>query len=165
MKEIQLTKGYVALVDDEDYDWLIQWKWTYKQGYAVRHSEKDHNKNIQMHRLIMGDPENINGLLVDHKDGNKVSVDVRGLNNTRDNLRWATSTQNNTNKRTPKSNTSGYMGVHWNIRDNRYVARVRSKGKNLYQKNFVSLEAAVRAYNENAKKFFGDFARLNQLPE
>ncbi len=88
MKEIPLTQGKVALVDDEDYEYLTQWKWCYNR-YAVRCiGPKNHRQRIAMHQVILNPPE---GLETDHIDRNK-------LNNQRSNLRAVTRSENMQNK-------------------------------------------------------------------
>ena len=94
MKTIQLTQGQFALVDDEDYDFLMQWKWQAHKDkstyYATRvEYGKNIKKGIKMHRVIMNTPRNME---TDHKDRN-------GLNNQKYNLRICTRGQNQTNKR------------------------------------------------------------------
>lgn len=105
MKEIPLTKGKIALVDDTDYDWLIQWKWhawTAKGKWFAISQEKEGHK-MKMHRLIMNAPD---GLQVDHRNHN-------GLDNRRENLRICTNTENSRNRRIRRDNTTGFKGVHW----------------------------------------------------
>ena len=162
-KRIPLSKGYYATVDSDWYEYLNQWKWYYRDGYAVRHSEENHKNEIQMHRVVMGDPYKTNGLDVDHKDGKNLPKDMRGLNNQSNNLRWATRAQNSYNSRVSKNSTTGYKGVHWNKRDKKYIARVRCGGKIVYQGNFDTPEDAAKAYNSAAKEYFGEFVVLNLI--
>lgn len=97
MKQISLTKGHVALVDDVDYPWLSNMRWcSSSDGYATNYYTDEHGRRHRrgMHRIIMAHmlsgpiPRN---LTVDHIDRNR-------LNNTRSNLRLATRTQNQANK-------------------------------------------------------------------
>src|ERR1043165_2122866 len=94
-REIPLTQGYVALVDDCDYEWLSQWKWCAHVAKGGRTAYAFRAKGIAMHRVIMNAPE---GMDVDHRDHN-------GLNNTRANLRICTHAENqrNMNHRTKKT--------------------------------------------------------------
>jgi hypothetical protein len=109
MKEIQLTKGFVALVDDEDHATLNKHKWHVSEHrgiYAVRWIGKKDGlivrKRIYMQCEIM---ENYT-TTIDHKDGN-------GLNNQKSNLRFCTIAENLRNRRKIKNKTSKYIGVYW----------------------------------------------------
>ena len=79
MKKIHIVDEIYAMVDDEDYDRLVKYRWGFSDGYAVR----DH-KRIAMHREIMQCPK---GLVVDHIDGNR-------MNNQKYNLRIMTQSEN-----------------------------------------------------------------------
>src|ERR1700722_12732827 len=103
MREIPLTKGQVALIDDCDFDRIASHKWCAQAHesagfYACR---RDHGDLILMHREINGTPR---GLLTDHRDGN-------GLHNWRGNLRTATALQNMMNRRGKRGGTSRFKGV------------------------------------------------------
>lgn len=154
MKTIQLTKGQFALVDDEDYDFLIQWKWCALKGtssyYAVRsRSLKEGTKKfIFMHRSIMNSPE---GLQVDHKDHD-------GLNNQRSNLRNCTRSQNHQNKR--PQGVSKYLGVSKHG-DRGWRAKIKYNGRYVELGHYKSEELAARIYDREAKIHFGEFANLN----
>src|ERR1700757_2583296 len=105
MKTLPLTQGRVALVDDEDYDWLNQWKWSYSNhGYARRgerlFSGSYKTVHILMHRAIMHAPD---GVEVDH-------INHDSLDNQKVNLRLASHKQNSHNLRGPRSST-GFIGV------------------------------------------------------
>ena len=144
MKTILLTKGKISLVDDEDYDWLNQWKWQFGgHRYAVRTT--NHNKKIYMHRLIMYAPQ---GIEVDHINGNE-------LDNRKINLRLATRQQNQFNQK-PRS-LSGYKGVYLRKSDQKWVVYVKRKFIGSYKEK---IEAA-KHYNIVASQLYGEFARLN----
>jgi hypothetical protein len=100
---IPLTKGKLAIVDDADYHWLCQWRWVFSSnGYAMRTvTDNGRRRFFQMHRVIMGAQP---GQLVDHIDGNR-------LNNTRDNLRIVTHSQNNWNRKPNRGHR--YKGRCW----------------------------------------------------
>lgn len=164
MKEIQLTKGKKALVDDEDFKSLNQNKWyaqKYYKGdiwYAARRiwkADGNKDKTILMHVQIMGNKE---GFEIDHGD-------TDGLNNQRYNLRHCTSSQNQMNTKKRKGCTSEYKGISWDKQMNSWRVRVKKDGKIMYQKLFKSETTAAIAYNNAAIIHFGEFARLNIIPD
>ena len=165
MKEIKLTQGKVALVDDADFEWLNQYKWfANKQGnsfYAVRNTPwiDGHRTQVSMHRQILNltDP-NIFG---DHRDRN-------GLNNQRNNLRVATRSQNGTNRRS--WGDSKYLGVHKVVykkggrqkKDYEYWRATIKEGDKVKLIGLFHDEVeAAKAYNKTAIKIHGEFANLN----
>lgn len=155
-KELELTQGKFALVDDEDYDWLNRWKWyahiKSKKFYAVRSFGKRPNRaGMYMHRLILNTSK---GDVVDHIDGN-------GLNNQRNNLRLCTQAENVRNQSLKLVNTSGYKGVHWQKNMNKWVARITFNYKKIHLGYFDTPLEASRAYDEKAKELFGEFAKTN----
>lgn len=160
MREVPLTKGRVALVDDSDYEWITQWKWHLSEksgGYSIaaRNGKKVNGKRtsyIKMHRLIMGvtDPK----ILVDHRDKNP-------LNNQRKNLRLCSKSQNAMNSKRPRTNTSGYKGVFWHDGDKNWAAAIMLNQKPKYLGGFKTPEMAARAYDAAARNLFGEFASLN----
>jgi hypothetical protein len=157
MKRIPLTKGKEALVDDEDYEYLMQWKWYYHGHYAGRNLPRANGKqrNIFMHPVIAGLLGLHKGHLdIDHADGNK-------LNNQRANLRIATRSQNKGNGVRYVTNTTGFKGVT-QFRD-KWMARIQLDGKRVYLKCWGTPKEAALAYNEAASRYFGQFARLNTL--
>lgn len=160
MKQIPLTKGKVAIVDDEDFDRLNAHKWYALEAkrrcgrapnfYGARCSGGRRSKvHHLMHREIMGVGK---GMQVDHRDGN-------GLNNRRGNLRVATQLQNlhNTEIRIGKG---GYRGVN-PATTGRFYARITFAGKVQNLGYFATAEEAARARDRKAIELMGDFARLN----
>ncbi len=161
MKEIELSRGYKAIVDDEDYERLSQWRWnisTCNGGvYATRWERESGSKRrqlIRMHVEIMNPPA---GMLVDHINGNT-------LDNRRCNLRACTKGQNQMNMRRNSRNTSGYRGVHWNKKNKKWTAMIRVANKKHYLGLFESVEAAATAYAEASRKYHGEFGRPD-LPQ
>lgn len=150
-REIPLTQGKVALVDDDDYEWLSQYKWCFEGRYAHRGHEGHH---VYMHRMIVNAPK---GMEVDHHDGNK-------LNNQRGNLRITTRGGNNANR--PKRNNRTYHSQYKGVYKNRKAWRVSfgTNGKSTDLGSFATEIEAAKAYDAAARAHFGEFARLN-FPE
>jgi hypothetical protein len=152
-KEIKLTKGYVALVDDEDHKWLLQFKWyADEQGYARRNVGSGLKRVVvRMHREILQAPK---GFEVDHINGNK-------FDNRRCNLRLATHNQNQQNCVAYKNNTSGFKGVTWNKRDQKWCAQIRINSKRKHIGYFDDPIEAAKAYDKAAKELHDKFAQTN----
>ena len=150
MKTIKLTQGKETLVDDGDYEYLSKWKWCYHSGYALGYIQnkvtRKYNK-VYIHRVIMGVKK---GQEIDHKDGDK-------LNNQKSNLRMATRSENNMNRGIPKNNKSGYKGVSWSKSHKRWKAEIKVNRKYMFLGRFTNKVDAAKAYNEAAKKYFGEF--------
>jgi hypothetical protein len=152
-KIIPLTQGKEAIVDDDDYEWLNQWKWCFvKTGYAIRGKRRPERGIILMHREIMHTP---NGMYTDHINGDK-------LCNLRCNLRICTASQNIANTNKLQNNTSGYKGVYFEKERNKWVAGIHDK-KNRHIKlgRFKNKIDAAKAYDKAAREMFGEFAKTN----
>lgn len=151
-KLIPLTQGKFAIVDDEDFEFLSQWKWSYRKGYASRadYSEEKVNWNVQMHNTVMPPPA---GMIVDHKNRN--TLDYR-----RDNLRFLTDTQNRYNS-LRKNKTSQFKGVYWSKDRNKWRSAIRKDGQRFNLGCFDSPVMAAQIYDVKAKELFGDAAYLN----
>ena len=137
MAIISLTQGKVVIVDDEDFEWLNQWKWLYNGGYAIRSVGPYKNrKHIRMHRLIMDTPDHLE---VDHINWDK-------LDNRRSNLRNVTRSENQRNLspqgRVARSGSrpgrggpgrgpgrSGVYGVQWDCQENKWIVKFKVDGK------------------------------------
>lgn len=148
MKKLPLTQGLFAKVDDEDFDFLNQWKWHAMKGrYAVR---RDSDKvYIYMHRVIMGVTDQRE---IDHRNGD-------GFDNQKSNLRIATHRQNIANRKLNKESSTKLKGVYKKRDCERWAAECAHK----YLGIFKSPQEAAVAYNEAAIRVYGDFARLNAL--
>jgi len=159
---IPLTQGQYAIVWESDYKWLMQWKWyahwnkERQKYYAVRGSLKSEGKPrlIRMHRFIIG-LDSGDEDQTDHK--NRVTLD-----NRRDNLRPATSSQNNQNSEKPKYNTSGYKGVTFyeNLPLNPWRGRVTLNYKQYDLGYFPTKEQAYEARSKKARELHGAFLCL-----
>ena len=153
---VALTQGREAMIDVVDIPIVetANWNLFTPNGraniYAERRERSDWGKRILLHRLIMGDPIE----QVDHRDGN-------GLNCCRNNLRLATHSQNQMNRRgNQKNNTSGYKGVSWNNIAEQWTASIQANGKQTFLGRFASKELAYEAYCDAAKRLHGEFARF-----
>lgn len=167
MKEIQLTQGYVAVVDDEDFELVSQYGWYAKFDKLARtpYARTDIRvdcvsskfKQIAMHRFIMNAPK---GTMVDHRDEN-------GLNNQRDNLRFATRHQNGVNQAKKSSNSSGYKGVSTlhRLKVNPHVAYIYKNRQRYHLGYFATAKEAALAYNKAAIELHGEFANLNMIED
>lgn len=158
MAQIKLTQNKVAIVDDANFEWLNQWKWQYDLGYARRsvnmgkfENGKQHITHISMHRLIMDEPENME---IDHKNGD-------GLDNRRSNLRICTRAQNQQNRKIHKNKE--FKGVNWHKRVGRWAVAIRVNKKLIHIGYYSDRHVAAKAYDEAAKKHFGEFARTNNV--
>ncbi len=163
---IKLTRNKEALIDDEDYELISQYKWHVQKGkntyYAVRHittQSQNTAKNIKykqkviwMHRLIMKNKLKKNED-IDHINGN-------GLDNRRCNLRIATRSQNHMNRKKIRG-TSKYKGVYWYKRDKKWRVQIKFNKKHIYLGSFDDELEAAGTYDEAAIKYFGEFANPN----
>lgn len=155
MKEIPLTQGKVALVDDEDYERAMRHKWfahkEHRTYYACRNVvQRGGSRGIQyLHNFILGI------LGVDHKDGN-------GLNDWRLNLRAATQQQNCFSHRRKKNGASSeFRGVSWVKDRQKWTAHIQINRQQKNLGNFLCEVSAARAYDVAARELFGEFATPN----
>lgn len=167
MKYVTLTRGYKAIVDDKDYKKINKYKWhalvqpktTRISIYACRKDYSKGYKNpiyIRMHRMIMNPPSNMQ---VDH-------INNDGLDNRRINLRIVTNQQNSWNK--IQRNKSGFKGVSYMpyVRGSKfYNAKIHFDGKTHSLGYYLTAREAAIAYNKAATEHFGEFARLNIIPD
>jgi hypothetical protein len=159
MIQIPLDKGKVALIDDEDAVKVAQFRWYarygnktwYAQTWVVIDGKK---KPIEMHALILPAPR---GMQRDHRDGN-------GLNNTKNNLRIGTRSQNQGNRSINKNNTSGFKGVHYIKKGlKHWRARINIGGRRTVVGDFLDPRDAAKAYDDAAIQIYGEFARTNAM--
>jgi hypothetical protein len=158
-----INDGKEIFLDEEDLDLYNKYKWSplqvsknSKSFYLVRISSKSvKNKRrsltIYFHREIMKAKL---GELIDHKDTNT-------LNNQKENLRICTYSQNQRNSKLRKDNTSGYKGVSWKKKRNKWVAKISINSKQKHLGYFNDPKLAHDAYCKAAIEYFGDFANLS----
>ncbi len=154
MRKIKLNKGKSAIVDDEDFAVLSKYTWFVSDtGYAKSSLWIDNEaKHVRMHHLIIGKPKK--GEYMDHINHNK-------LDNRRINLRICTNAENMRNRTAPSNNTSGFKGVWWHSARKKWAARVICNYKSHNLGLYSDKKDAAKAYNEAAKRLFGEFAHLN----
>jgi hypothetical protein len=159
MKKIPIYKkhgvGGYALVDDEDYDDLMKFRWGMTtQGYAFRAVMINHKaRRYRMHREVMNAPRFSWSCQVDHIDGNK-------LNNQKSNLRFCTASQNRCNIGKKKGYNTIYKGVRRARQRSGYTARITIKYKAIDLGTYDTPELAYAAYCGAAKAVHGDFANV-----
>lgn len=155
MKLLKLSQGKQAIVDDEDYSYLANFKWCVnkKNGYyqVIRTVyDRDSKKyyKIILARVIMDVPC---GMLVDHIYHNP-------LDNRRFNLRVCNHQQNMSNRMPSRNRFKGILKHH-----GRYRAKIDYNYKRTYLGTFPDPVSAAKAYNDAAIKIFGPFAKLNKI--
>lgn len=157
---IPLTQGRVALVDIEDFEELNKYKWQSHRNHASRHkavTKKPDGKwcyiTILMHRFIMKAKK---GQEIDHVNGN-------GLDNRKVNLRFCTRSQNCSNS-VKKNKSKKYKGIYFRDRSGgSWEVMVIFKRQRHFIGIFKNEKEAALAYNEAAKKYHGEFAKLNEI--
>lgn len=150
-----------VFIDDEDAERVLQYTWhvtyCYRRGRAflknVRTDIIKNNKKtgLLLHRLIIP-----NKSMIDHIDGNP-------LNNKKSNLRACSNSENVKNVNKYSNNTSGFKGVSWHKRVQKFFAQIGNDGSKIHLGYFDSAKDAALAYNKAALKYHGEFARLNEI--
>lgn len=156
---VPLTQGYEAIIDAADVPLVEDLKWsaqvirrkdgTIRAVYAIATVVTGKlRSHVRMHRRIAATPD---GLETDHEDRD-------GLNNRRSNLRAATPSQNQYNRRINRNNTSGFKGVRWRKDTKKWRAEIKHQGKMLNLGHFSNQQDAVAAYLAASAQFGGAFA-------
>jgi len=161
-KVIPLTQGKFAIVDADKYEWLNQWKWYASCGkgkcYARRTKrigKRIENKkiNIYMHHEVL---RPLIGFEIDHISGN-------ALDNRSKNLRICLHAENQRNRTPQKGGTSKHKGVFWNAKYAKWQVQIEKDNKRTYLGRYSDEDKAARAYNHEAVKQFGEYARVNEI--
>ena len=161
MKEIKLTQGQVAFVDDDDFDNVNKYKWhasKVKRNHMIVYYARraftvstGKQKWITLHEFILGKKD---GFEIDHIDGNR-------LNCCKNNLRYTTHQQNTMNKHRHKKCKTKYRCVYHITKSQNFYASIGINGNRIHLGSFDNQEDAARAYDLAAIKYFGEHANLN----
>jgi hypothetical protein len=151
MKQIALTTGQVAIVDDEDFERLNRYNWQLSGQYAGRCEYLGHGRQrtVYMHHEIRGKG-------FDHKNRNK-------LDNQKHNLRRATRAQNAYNSEKQRGKSSQFKGVHFHKRLCKWCSSIRVNRRLIHLGYFESETEAAKAYNRAIYRVSSDFAVLNNI--
>lgn len=155
---VPLTQGKVALIDEEDAERVLAFKWcaefsgenSVSSRWYARHFFKN-GQNIRLHRFVVNASP---GTMVDHKNGD-------GLDCRRSNLRQCVKANNSQNCVLRVNNTSGFKGVTFDKRRNHWYARIKVDGKEIHFRSTNTAEESALIYDEAARIYYGEFARLN----
>lgn len=156
MREIPLSKGYVALVDDEDYERVAQFKWWASENDGAIYAKttiyvpNGPSRKLYMHRFILNAKR---GEYVDH-------IHHRTLDNRKSEIRIATARGNSANQRVRADKTSRFKGVCIHP-DGKWAAYVKTEHRTRYLGLFSDESDAARAYDAAARSLFGEFALTN----
>lgn len=140
--------------DLEDYDKIKDYTWrsvTCGTTKGIVAWDKDRKRGVRMHQLL-----GFNGY--DHADRNE-------LNNRKENLRFATSSQNNMNRTKSTRNTSGIVGVWFEEERKKWRATISIDKKEVLIGRFVNKEDAIIARLKAEKEYYGEFAPQRHLFE
>jgi len=162
MREIPLTRGYVAIVDDDDYELVSRFKWQAGVRNHTVYAQRsfrgpDGRKTMQsLHRMLMNltDP----AIQIDHRDHD-------GLNNSRSNLRACSHAENQRNVRKRNGGSSRFKGTCRNEGKRKWIAQIVVNQKHIYLGCFSDELEAARVYDAAATQHFGEFANLNVRQE
>lgn len=154
---LPLTKGYVAIIDADDADRVGRFCWTASVEkhtiYAMRKDYSDgHCRTLKLHRFIIAAPL---GIHVDHRNRN-------GLDNRKENLRFATKSQNMANRVNSRPPASGFRGVTFDSNKKRWTATIAADGKTYRLGHFRHAEDAADAYRRAQMSLHGEFAASGQ---
>lgn len=156
MRRIPISETYETIIDEEDYPLVSRFNWKpFKTQFNIYAIASVDGSKVFLHRLITGATGRTNE--VDH-------INCVGLDNRKSNLRLCTRVQNSHNSPVRKDNKLGLKGVYYNTRENKYYAQIKPpEVTRVFIGSFDTAKDAARAYNDAATKYFGEFARLNEI--
>lgn len=141
--------GAVTLVDRETQPLMEKYTWRGNDRGSIVADRG--GKRVVLHRLIVGAAK---GQAVDHANHDRAD-------NLRTNLRICTQQENNMNRRPTRRSKTGYKGVY--PYGSRFEAKIGVGGKQVFLGYYQTATEAARAYNAAARKFHGEYARLNEV--
>jgi hypothetical protein len=150
MQEIPLSQGQFALVDDQDFPVLSDFRWCYRaerdgrQGYAVRHVKVGGKDRLcYLHREIVGTvPPGYEVIFLNHD-----RLDCR-----RDNLKVVTKEEARRHHRVRSDSESGVKGVRYNPGSNSWSAYVYRYGHCYHVGTYFTREQAQAAYERDLRR-------------
>ena len=137
--------------DLEDYDKIKDFCWNFtKPNNYVQARDCDNNTMVQMQQIIMPAPT---GFETDHIHGSNSRND-----NRKSNLRLSTHSQNLKNLSLSKANKSGFTGVCWYAKNNKWISYITVDGKRKHLGYFTDFDDAVKARQDAEYKYFGEWS-------
>lgn len=156
---LKLTQGQTTILDLEDYEKIKNYNWyaSYDKKGRTFYCRVNVMKNKKwycyiLHRIILQITNS--RTQIDHKNHNT-------LDNRKENLRICMNGENNRNVRKQRRNTSGYKGVSFHVRRNKWQVSICVNNKLLYLGLFSDPKEGAKIYDKAAKYYFGEFAYLN----
>ena len=149
MKKIKLSNNQFALVDDRDFEYLNQWKWSFDGRYATRskHIRLDKNeyksKKIYLHRLLVDKSYGV----IDH-------INLDSLDNRRSNLRVTTVSANIRNGKLRKNNKSGITGVYFDKNKKKWLSQIMVNRKHIHLGNFIDIKNAILSRKQAEETYY-----------
>ena len=151
-KQLPLTQGKYALVDDADYDLLSRWDWYAWWSGSVWYARRSHKgKKLYLHREILNAQK---GECVDH-------INHNGLDNRRCNIRICTNRQNMMNQKPLKGKSRKYKGVYWHKKAAKWTSQIRVVSKRMHLGLFEDEIIAAKVYDKAARLYYGEYAWEN----